>query len=99
MDISIYAASAEDIDPLSAHQIASFFNRHVSVTKDLCNRTATEITGSQVSPTLVQGQTSYTVAADASALPTPGRLTNAHVILLARQVHPTEYVHDPTVSP
>jgi hypothetical protein len=91
MDISIYAASAEDIDPLSAHQIASFFNRHVSVTKDLCDRTATEITGSQVSPTLVQGQTSYTVAADTSALPKAIQFRDSaldlEIINLARQTY------------
>ncbi|WQF86950.1 hypothetical protein CDEST_11964 [Colletotrichum destructivum] len=51
MDISCYAASPEDID--------------APVTKDTCHKTAKTITGGHVPPTPVQGQTSYTVAADA----------------------------------
>ncbi|KAF2175644.1 hypothetical protein K469DRAFT_609951 [Zopfia rhizophila CBS 207.26] len=64
MDISRYAVSAEDIDALTIYQITNFFRRHQSITKDDCNRTAAKITGSPVSPTLVQGETSYTVAAN-----------------------------------
>jgi hypothetical protein len=69
MDISQYAVSAEDIDALSTHQITNFFRRHKSITKDDCNRTAANITGNPLSPTLVQGETSYTVAADTNPLP------------------------------
>lgn len=69
MDISQYAVSAEDIDALSTYQITKFFRRHKSITKDDCNRTATNITGSPVSPTLVQGESSYTVAADTNHQP------------------------------
>lgn len=63
MDISQYAASAEDIDVLSTYQISSFFYRHTSVTRDDCNGAAASIVGSPVSPTLVQGEASYTVTA------------------------------------
>ncbi|KAI0408312.1 hypothetical protein F4802DRAFT_549313 [Xylaria palmicola] len=69
MDISRYAVSAQDIDALSTYQITNFFRRHESITKDDCNRTAADITGSPVSPTLVQGETSYTVAAGISQQP------------------------------
>ncbi|KND86463.1 hypothetical protein TOPH_08900 [Tolypocladium ophioglossoides CBS 100239] len=69
MDISLYAARAEDIDVLSIYQIAKFFRCHQSVTRDDCNSTAANITGSAVSPTLVQGVTSYTVAADTAPRP------------------------------
>ncbi|UNI18217.1 hypothetical protein JDV02_004499 [Purpureocillium takamizusanense] len=65
MDISVYAARAEDIDVLSRFQIANFFRQHKSITRDDCNHRATIIAKSPVSPTPVQGQTSYTVAADA----------------------------------
>ena len=68
-DISRYAVSAEDIDALYTYQITNFFHRHRSITKDDCNRTAAIITGSPVSPTLVQGETSYTVAADTNQRP------------------------------
>lgn len=54
---------ATDIDVLSTHQITNFFHRHNSITKEDCNCTAAKITGSPVSPTLVQGETSHTVAA------------------------------------
>lgn len=64
MDMSCYAASAEGIDALSRHQIIEFFALHSPVTKDTCHKTAETITGGRVSPTPVQGQTSYTVAAD-----------------------------------
>ncbi|KAK1656977.1 hypothetical protein BDP55DRAFT_568282 [Colletotrichum godetiae] len=64
MDISIYAAGVEGIDSLSTHQIDNFFARHSPVTKDDCHNMAEIITGGPVSPTPVQGETSYTVAAD-----------------------------------
>ncbi|KFH47905.1 hypothetical protein ACRE_011350 [Hapsidospora chrysogenum ATCC 11550] len=67
MDISQYAVGAEDIDALSAFQIANFFRRHKSIAKDDCDRAAAKIIGSStVSPTLVQGAASYTVTADAN---------------------------------
>ncbi|KAF5027341.1 hypothetical protein F66182_542 [Fusarium sp. NRRL 66182] len=69
MDISQYAVGPEDIDVLSRFQIINFFHRQKSVTKNDCDLTAARITGSQVSPTLVQGEASYTVAADTSQLP------------------------------
>ncbi|EQL02363.1 hypothetical protein OCS_01927 [Ophiocordyceps sinensis CO18] len=64
MDISLHAATAEDIDALTEFQIANFFHRHNSVTKDDCNNTAANIIKGSVSPTPVQGQASYTVAAE-----------------------------------
>lgn len=69
MDISQYTASAEDIDILSTYQIANFFRRHKSITKDDCNRAAANIASCPVSPTLVQGETSYTVAANTNQRP------------------------------
>jgi hypothetical protein len=63
-DISKYAADAGSYVPLSAYQISQFFGRHVSITKDNCNGTAADILKSLVSPTLVQGGSSYTVIAD-----------------------------------
>lgn len=69
MDISQCVVGAEDIDVLSRYQVTNFFHRQKSVTKNDCDRTAGRITGCQVSPTLVQGETSYTVAADTSQLP------------------------------
>lgn len=64
MDIPRYAVDAGSIDALATYQIASFFQRHKSVTRDDCNGIATSIIGSPVSPTPVQGVASYTVAAD-----------------------------------
>jgi hypothetical protein len=64
MDISNYTAKADAYDRLSAHQITQFFNRHKSVIKDGCNRMAAEILNSPVSPTRVQGRSSYTVKAN-----------------------------------
>lgn len=63
MDISRYAVGAEDIDALFTYQVTNFFRLHKSITKDECDRAAAKISGSRVSPTLVQGETSYTVAA------------------------------------
>lgn len=69
MDISQYAVSAEDIDALSTYQISNFFRLHKSITKDDCDCTAEKIVGCLVAPTLVQGETSYTVAASTSRVP------------------------------
>ncbi|KAG8420705.1 hypothetical protein J3458_002638 [Metarhizium acridum] len=71
MDISPYAVKAESIDALSAFRIASFFSRLVSITRDDCDQAATKLTGSSVSPALVQGRASYTVATDVGHSP-PG---------------------------
>lgn len=65
MDTTTYAATAEDIDALSKFQIANFLHRHNCITKGNCNYMAANIINASVSPTLVQGQASYTVAADA----------------------------------
>jgi len=64
-----YAAKAGSYDALSAYQISQFFKRHVSTTKDNCNRVAADILKSPVSPTQVQGGQSYTVAADSGLVP------------------------------
>jgi hypothetical protein len=64
MDISKYVPKADAYDRLSAHQISQFFNRHQSVTNDRCNRLAADILHSPISPTQVQGGSSYTVTAD-----------------------------------
>jgi hypothetical protein len=64
MDISQYAVVAKSIDALSTYQITNFFRRHKFITEDDCNRTAARIIGGPVSSTLVQGESSYTVAAD-----------------------------------
>lgn len=69
MDVSQYAVGLESIDILSKYQIDNFFLLHPKVTKDECNRTAAKITRSVVSPTLVQGQTSYTVEANTNREP------------------------------
>ena len=68
-DISRYAAKAGSYDRLSAFQISKFFIRHGSITKDECNRVAADILQSTVSPTPIQGATSYTVAADSEQVP------------------------------
>ena len=62
MDISKYAAEALSYDKLSAFQISRFFKRH-GLTSDDCDRLATDILNSPVTPTPVQGATSYTVVA------------------------------------
>lgn len=69
MDISQYAASAEDIDVLSVYQIKNFFRLHTSITKNDCDCAAEKIVRCLVTPTPVQGETSYTVAASTSPLP------------------------------
>ncbi|KPM39356.1 hypothetical protein AK830_g7208 [Neonectria ditissima] len=63
MDISEYAAEASSYDKLSAFQISRIFERHGPITSDDCNRLAADILCCPVTPTPVQGATSYTVAA------------------------------------
>lgn len=63
MDISKYAAGADSYEKLSAFQISQFFNRHDLTTNDDCDRLAADILSCPVTPTPVQGATSYTVAA------------------------------------
>jgi hypothetical protein len=91
MDISQYIVSAESIDALSTYQIASFFSRHESITKDDCNHTAASLIGSPVSPTLVQGVSSYTVASDVNQ---PAKVVqfresalNLELLAIARQTY------------
>ncbi|EEQ30019.1 hypothetical protein McanMca71_007960 [Microsporum canis] len=66
MDISRYAAKAESYERLSTFQISQFFKRHVFNTREDCDRLAANILNGLVSPTPVQGATSYTVAAAGS---------------------------------
>jgi hypothetical protein len=68
-DISRFAAKPDSYDRLSAFQISKFFKQHESITKDECNRVAADILKSPVSPTPIQGATSYTVAADSEQVP------------------------------
>jgi hypothetical protein len=63
MDISKYTAEAASYDKLSAFQISQFFKRHDLTTRDDCDRLAADILGCPVTPTPVQGATSYTVTA------------------------------------
>ncbi|KAF3760059.1 hypothetical protein M406DRAFT_343662 [Cryphonectria parasitica EP155] len=62
MDISKYAAEAKSYNKLSAFQISRFFERQGPTRAD-CDRLAAEILSCPVSPTPIQGATSYTVAA------------------------------------
>ncbi|EGC47476.1 conserved hypothetical protein [Histoplasma capsulatum var. duboisii H88] len=66
MDISKYAVRTESYERLSTFQISQFFKRHEPITRDDCDHLAVYILSSRVSPTPVQGATSYTVAAAAS---------------------------------
>jgi len=68
-DISRYAAKPDSYDRLSSFQISQFFKRHISTTKDECNRVAADILKSPVSPTPIQGAQSYTVAAGSGQVP------------------------------
>ncbi|KAG5804251.1 hypothetical protein H9Q71_011157 [Fusarium xylarioides] len=92
MDISQYAVGAEDIDILSRYQITNFFNRQKSITKNDCDRTAVRITGSHIRPTLVQGEASYTVAAETGRHPKVVQFRqsaiNLELINQARQTYP-----------
>jgi hypothetical protein len=67
-DISRFAVKPSSYDRLSAFQISKFFKQHRS-TKDECNRMAADILKSLVSPTPIQGATSYTVAANSRQVP------------------------------
>lgn len=64
MDVIQYAAKPESYDRLSAAQIQNFFEKHGAITKENCDGLAVKLLNSSVTPTLVQGATSYTVAAD-----------------------------------
>lgn len=74
MDISQYVVGAEGIDALSAYQISNFFRLHQSFTKDDCDSMAGRIIGCSVTPTLVQGQTSYTVEAASADRPSAAKV-------------------------
>ncbi|XWX00761.1 hypothetical protein V2A60_008782 [Cordyceps javanica] len=50
-----------NISALSQYQIQRFFRENTSVTQELCNTKAEQITGQSVTATLCQGGTSYTV--------------------------------------
>lgn len=58
-----------DVDAFT-YQISNFFRQHKALRKDNRNRIGPYITRSQVSPTLAQGQWSYTVTADIGKQPT-----------------------------
>lgn len=64
MDITKYAAKPESYDRLSTAQIINFFQKHEAITKDDCDSIAAMLLDSPVSPTPVQGATSYTLEAD-----------------------------------
>ncbi|KAF4436594.1 Protein kinase-like domain protein [Fusarium austroafricanum] len=66
MDISRYAAKPEAYDALSAYQIANFFKEH-GLARDEVDCFATNLLGSPVSATPVQGATSYTVSGSEAA--------------------------------
>ncbi|RMJ09164.1 hypothetical protein CDV36_011198 [Fusarium kuroshium] len=66
MDVSRYAAKPEAYDALSAYQIANFFKEH-GLARDQVDCFATNLLGSPVSATPVQGATSYTVSGDEAA--------------------------------
>lgn len=90
MDISMYAAGPDSYDNLSAFQISQFFERHAPTTRDDCNRLAADILGSSVTPTPVQGTTSYTVSAIGSDQATKvvqfrSKMLDMELIGLARQ--------------
>ncbi|KAI1475842.1 hypothetical protein F4774DRAFT_428645 [Daldinia eschscholtzii] len=91
MEIHQYAVEAESIDALSKYQITSFFSQKKSITKDDCDKIATKITGDLVSPTLVQGVESYTVAADTPQHPKVVQFRNSplhlELVKLARQTY------------
>ncbi|KAF9775138.1 hypothetical protein IL306_006784, partial [Fusarium sp. DS 682] len=63
MDVSRYAAKPEAYDTLSAYQIAKFCKEH-GLARDEFDCFATNLLGSPVSATPVQGATSYTVSGD-----------------------------------
>jgi len=87
MDIIQYAAKPESYDRLSASQIWNFFQKHEAITKDECDRLAAHLLNSPVSPTPVQGATSYTIAADQAPKVVQFRTKelDAELIELARQ--------------
>lgn len=66
MDVSRYAVGPQSYDALSAHQITQFFKEH-GLERDKADALATNLLGSPVSATPVQGATSYTVSGDEAA--------------------------------
>ncbi|KAI1389175.1 uncharacterized protein F4822DRAFT_429788 [Hypoxylon trugodes] len=66
MDISRYAVGPESYDKLSTYQISQFFERHKRAKRNGFNSHAADILASTVSPTPMQGGSSYTVKADSN---------------------------------
>ncbi len=100
MDVSLYAAGAEDIDALSTYQITNFFGRHKYFTKDECHRTAVGITGSPISPTPVQGEASYTVVSETDQGPKVVQFRNSALNLgLVNQARQTYREFVPSCKP
>jgi hypothetical protein len=87
MDISQYAVRPEEIDALSAAQNSILFRRHKFVTKEECNDAAANITGSTVSPTPIQGSTSYTVTAGTKAVQFRHSALNLEIMEQARKTY------------
>ncbi|KAF4454850.1 Protein kinase-like domain protein [Fusarium austroafricanum] len=65
MDVSQYSAGPGAYDNLSAYQITVLFNKH-GLTKSDADQFAAKLLGKPVSPTPVQGGSSYTVFSDSS---------------------------------
>jgi len=68
-DISRHAAKPGSYDRLSTFQISRFFKLHEFTTKDKCNYVAANVLKNPLSPTLIQGATSYNVAANSKQVP------------------------------
>ncbi len=68
MDISQHALKPEAVYEQTRRSIALFFRRYdnTNITREDCDRLAASILGGPVSPTLVQGDTSYTVIVSSS---------------------------------
>lgn len=92
-NISRFAAKPDSYDRLSAFQISKFFKQHESTTKDECDRLAADILKSPVSPTSIQGASSYTVTAAANSERVPkvmqfrSRKLNLELVQCARQTY------------
>lgn len=68
MDITKYMVDEASIHALSEYQIAKFFEENKPITQQNCHDTAARIVGEPVvTPTPVQGMTSYTVIAGTAA--------------------------------
>ncbi|KAF9883897.1 hypothetical protein FE257_002691 [Aspergillus nanangensis] len=90
MDISKYAAEAASYDNLSVFQISRFFKQHSLITRDACDSLATDILRCPVTPTPVQGGSSYTVTAIDSSRASKvvqfrSKELDMHLMKLARQ--------------